>query len=273
MTGLDGPGGIGTVAGTTPYPWPWDGGCTGGRLALVAVGWDAGWRHRVDGDAASAAEVAVAWLAAAVTAAGGTVLSTAHAPPPRSSPPDNMRRPVTDSVAPRRIDTPPPAGADNMRRPVTETVGPRRIDTSPSAGAIDVRVASGRIEPPGVVGGRGIEAAGIDAFHGSGLDAALRHAGATHLLIVGHGLEGPVHSTMRSANDQGYECLLVLDAASPLRPDLVPASRSMVEMSGGIFGAVGLTADVLAALVPTGTGTGTGMPTTSPVTTIPRSTP
>ena len=44
---------------------------------------------------------------------------------------------------------------------------------------------------------------------------------------------------MRGANDQGYECLLVLDASAPLAPDLVAPSRSMVEMSGGIFGAVG----------------------------------
>jgi nicotinamidase-related amidase len=100
------------------------------------------------------------------------------------------------------------------------------------------------------VGARRVDAAGIDGFHGSGLDATLRAAGATHLLLAGHGLEAPVHSTLRSANDRGYECLLVLDASSPLRPDLVPAARSMVEMSGGIFGAVGTTRDVLAALVP-----------------------
>ena len=53
---------------------------------------------------------------------------------------------------------------------------------------------------------------------------------------------------MRSANDRGYECLLVVDACAPLEPELVPAAISMVEMSGGIFGAVGTTAPVLAAL-------------------------
>ena len=57
-----------------------------------------------------------------------------------------------------------------------------------------------------------------------------------------------MHSTMRSANDRGYECLLVVDACAPLDPDLVPPAISMVEMSGGIFGAVGTTAPVLAAL-------------------------
>ncbi len=44
---------------------------------------------------------------------------------------------------------------------------------------------------------------------------------------------------MRSANDRGYECLLVIDACVPHDPELVAASRSQIEMSGGIFGAVG----------------------------------
>lgn len=92
-----------------------------------------------------------------------------------------------------------------------------------------------------------LEAAGIDGFYGSPLDATLRSLGADQLLLTGAGLETCVHSTMRSANDRGYECLLVLDACVPYRPDLVPAARSHVEMSGGIFGAVGHTTDVLAA--------------------------
>ncbi len=53
---------------------------------------------------------------------------------------------------------------------------------------------------------------------------------------------------MRSANDRGYECLLVVDACAPLDPDLVAPATSMVEMSGGIFGAIGTTDPVLAAL-------------------------
>jgi hypothetical protein len=127
-------------------------------------------------------------------------------------------------------------------------------------------------DPASVAGAsRLIDAAGIDGFHGSGLDATLRAAGATHLLLAGHGLEAPVHSTMRGANDRGYECLLVIDACSPLQPDLLPAARSMVEMSGGIFGAVGSAADVLAALVPVAVPTAT--PATATASPSPRSTP
>jgi nicotinamidase-related amidase len=57
-----------------------------------------------------------------------------------------------------------------------------------------------------------------------------------------------VHSTLRSANDTGYECLLVADACSAHDPALVASSISSVEMSGGIFGAIGTTDAVLAAL-------------------------
>lgn len=91
-------------------------------------------------------------------------------------------------------------------------------------------------------------AQGIDGFYGSPLDSVLRSAGLDRLLLVGDGLETCVHSTMRSANDRGYECLLVADACRPLDPDLVPASISQIEMSGGIFGAVGRTADVCSTL-------------------------
>lgn len=101
---------------------------------------------------------------------------------------------------------------------------------------------------PPIAGSSVVAAAGIDAFFGSPLDPVLRSLGADLLLLVGLGLETTVHSTMRSANDRGYECLLVVDACAPLDPDAVPNAVSMVEMSGGIFGAVGLTDPVLAAL-------------------------
>lgn len=107
--------------------------------------------------------------------------------------------------------------------------------------------AGGR--PPGPAGaGHRLEAAGVDGFYGSRLDHLLRSLGRDRLLLAGGWLESNVHSTLRSANDRGYECLLVLDACTPYDPTLVAASASQVEMSGGIFGAVGQTAHVLAAL-------------------------
>jgi len=93
-----------------------------------------------------------------------------------------------------------------------------------------------------------VVAGGVDGFHGGPLDDLLRQSGRTHLLVAGLGLEGPVHSTLRSANDRGYECLLVADASAALTDDCAASAVHSVTMSGGIFGAVGDTAAVVTAL-------------------------
>lgn len=93
-----------------------------------------------------------------------------------------------------------------------------------------------------------LTSAGTDGFYGSALDAVLRRGGITHLLLAGRGFETTVHSTLRRANDRGYECLVVADACSTIDPANRGASISSIEMSGGIFGAVGTTEHICAAL-------------------------
>ena len=95
-----------------------------------------------------------------------------------------------------------------------------------------------------------VSSPGIDGFYASALEDVLRSAGVSRLILVGFGLETCVHSTMRSANDRGLECLLVADACEPYDPELAHASVSMIEMSGGIFGAVATAASVIAAFTP-----------------------
>ena len=95
-----------------------------------------------------------------------------------------------------------------------------------------------------------VDAYGVDGFHGSPLDGVLRAGGRDQLLLTGAWLETNVHSTMRSANDRGYECLLVLDACAAYDPGLRDAARSQIELSGGIFGAVGTSDPVRSALLP-----------------------
>jgi len=82
-----------------------------------------------------------------------------------------------------------------------------------------------------------LRAGATNAFYSSALEEVLRTQGRNDLLLAGWGLEGPVHSTMRAANDRGYECLLVPDACTPIQPDLAFAACEMVRFSGGIFGA------------------------------------
>jgi nicotinamidase-related amidase len=93
-----------------------------------------------------------------------------------------------------------------------------------------------------------VDAYGVDGFSGSPLAQRLAGMDVDHLMVCGLGLEGPVHSTLRSANDRGLECLLVLDGCAPLEPNLADASARIVEMSGGIFGAVADSDAVLTAL-------------------------
>src|SRR4051812_4063903 len=93
-----------------------------------------------------------------------------------------------------------------------------------------------------------IERPSIGAFWGSDVDLVLRNAGLTHLLITGFPFELGADCTMREANDMGYECLLIEDCCSGLADDTFSGAVSSVTMSGGIFGAVATSKDVLAAL-------------------------
>jgi nicotinamidase-related amidase len=92
-----------------------------------------------------------------------------------------------------------------------------------------------------------ITSAGTDGFYGSALDATLHRRGVEQLVVVGRGFEGAVHSTLRRANDRGYECLTVADACAAIDPDNRAAAVSSIEMSGGIFGAVASTQAVVDA--------------------------
>ncbi len=88
----------------------------------------------------------------------------------------------------------------------------------------------------------------IDGFFSTPLDGLLRRSGRTDLLLAGFGVEGPVHSTLRSANDRGYECLVVADASVPTDARLARSALDTIRHSGGIFGAFAASDDVLAAL-------------------------
>lgn len=92
-----------------------------------------------------------------------------------------------------------------------------------------------------------VVAQGIDGFYASPLEAQLRAAGRTHLLMAGFASEITVDSTLRGANDRGFECLVLTDAVAPIDPAISAHALASVTMSGGIFGALGTSAAVLAA--------------------------
>jgi biuret amidohydrolase len=77
---------------------------------------------------------------------------------------------------------------------------------------------------------------GKGAFYDTDLAALLQENSVTHLVIAGVTTEVCVQTTMREANDRGYECLLVEDATESYFPEFKQATLEMVRAQGGIVG-------------------------------------
>jgi nicotinamidase-related amidase len=89
---------------------------------------------------------------------------------------------------------------------------------------------------------------GKGAFYNTDLEIQLIDRKVTHLLIAGVTTEVCVQTTMREANDRGYECLLVEDATESYFPEFKQATLEMVRAQGGIVGWTANTEAVLQGL-------------------------
>ena len=81
-----------------------------------------------------------------------------------------------------------------------------------------------------------IDKPGKGAFHATGLDTILKQRGITHLVFAGVTTEVCVQSSMREANDRGYECLVVEDATESYFERFKIATLEMIRAQGGIVG-------------------------------------
>jgi biuret amidohydrolase len=81
-----------------------------------------------------------------------------------------------------------------------------------------------------------IDKPGKGAFHATDLHAILENRGIHQLVVCGVTTEVCVNTTVREANDRGYDCLVLEDCVASYFPEFQKAALAMVKAQGGIFG-------------------------------------
>jgi len=93
-----------------------------------------------------------------------------------------------------------------------------------------------------------VDKPGKGAFYATDLDSMLHNRGIRQLVVCGVTTEVCVNTSVREANDRGYDCLVLEDCVGSYFPEFQVAALNMIKAQGGIFGWVSDSKRFLAGL-------------------------